>query len=84
MSKYVQSHGPSLKHSRQLEREKNLHHLRIHGHPDGTPESPKWIVEHHSSENDSSPVEHEFDNGHDMLAHVAEHSAVSEDEERSA
>jgi len=78
MSKYVESRGPSLKNSREMERASNLHHIRIYGHSDGTSESPRWLVEHHTSENDSRPTEHTFDNGHDMLAHVAEHAAVPE------
>jgi hypothetical protein len=78
---YTESHGPSLKKSRELERQKNVHHLRVFGHADGTPESPKWVIEHHRSEDDSSPAVHEFDQGHEMLAHIAEHAGVPEEGE---
>ena len=81
---FTEAHGPSLKKTRELEREKNLHHLRIYGHADGTPESPKWIVQHHSSENDREPAQHEFDAGHEMLAHVAEHASVPSEGEMPA
>jgi hypothetical protein len=57
-----------------MERKDNLHHLRIYGHSDGG-----WLVEHHSAENDAHPTEHVFENGHEMLAHVAEHAAVPEE-----
>ena len=79
MSKYIEGHGASLKKSRETEREKNLHHLRIYGR--GTADSPSWTVQHHSTEEDSNPAEHNFDNGHAMLAHVAEHAGVPEEGE---
>ena len=84
MHHYAEAHGASLKKTRELEREKNLHHLRIYGHADGTPDSPKWIVQHHGSENDKKPVEHEFDDGNKMLAHVAEHASVPSEGEMPA
>ena len=80
MSEYHEAKGASLKKLREKKREENLHHLSVHGHPDGTPDSPKWIVAHHLSEEDRNPVEHEFDNGTDMLRHVAEHASVPEEE----
>ena len=79
MAEYVESRGPSLKMgARERERERELHHLRIRAHSEATAESPKWVVEHHSSENDREPKEHEFEDGHAMLAHIAEHTGVSE------
>jgi hypothetical protein len=81
---YTEARGPSLKKTREWEREKNLHHLRIYGHVDGTPDSPRWIVEHHGSENEGNPAEHEFDNGQEMLAHVAEHASVPSEAEMPA
>lgn len=81
MPGYVEIHGRSLKDSRQREREADLHHIRIHGHEDGTPESPRWVVSHHVSDNDPKPTEFVFEDGHEMLAHIAEHASVPEPEE---
>ncbi len=78
MSEYAESHGPSLKKSRQLEHEKNLHHLRLYGAASSTPEEPRWLVEHHSSEHDSRPESHEFSDPHALLAHIANHSSMPE------
>jgi hypothetical protein len=83
MAEYVEVHGASLKNSREKEREADLHHLTIHAHSDATPESPKWIVAHHHSENDDRPAEHVFDDGHSMLRHIAEHAAVPPDDGRT-
>jgi len=82
MSNYVESRGPSLKHSRELERADNLHHIRVYRHSDSTPVNPRWLVEHHTSENDSHPTEHTFDDGKKLLAHVAEHTAVPDEDEQ--
>jgi hypothetical protein len=38
----VESSGPSLKHARELDRD--VHHLRIYGGANGSPESPRWVV----------------------------------------
>ena len=76
MSEYVEVHGASLKNTREKEREADLHHLRIYGHPDATPAEPKWVVAHHRSADDAKPVEHEFSDGVEMLRHIAEHARV--------
>ena len=76
---FSESHGPSLKKSRELEREKDLHHLRVYGH--GTAESPSWTVEHHASEDSNPASVHKFSDGHEMLRHIAEHAAVPEEGE---
>ena len=76
-----ESHGPSLKESRKLEREKKLHHLRIFSGPNATAENKSWVVTHHSSD-DSEPVEeHSFTDGKAMLTHIAEHAAVNDGSE---
>ena len=76
---YAESRGPSLKESRERERE--LHHLRVHGHQDATPQSPKWVVSHYAAENDRRPsAEYDFDSGIEMLRHVAEHANVPAEE----
>jgi len=79
MRHYAEAQGPGLEKTRALEREKNLHHIRVYGHVEGTPESPKWMVQHHDSENDKKPVEHEFHNGHEMLAHIGKYSSVPDE-----
>jgi len=81
MSEYHESKGASLKDMRDKKRQENLHHLRVHAHPDGSPESPRWIVAHHSGENSEPSAEHEFDSGHEMLAHIANHASVPEESE---
>ena len=73
---YNESSGPSL--SREAKRKPELHHLRIYGHPDSTPEKPQWLVEHHASPRDRKPQEHSFTDGSAMLAHVANNSGVPE------
>ncbi len=78
---YNESRGPGL--SRET-RKPGTHHLRIYGHPDSTPETPKWLVENHASPRDRKPEEHTFTDGHEMLRHVAESAAVPppQDEEK--
>jgi hypothetical protein len=75
---YVEARGESLKLKHLREADRELDHLRVKAHPDGTPESPRWIVEHFASEHDKNPQVYEFDDGHEMLAHVAEHACVPE------
>lgn len=77
---YHESKGKSLKDMRDQKRKENLNHLRIYAHEEGTPESPRWLIEHHSSENDSEPSVHEFDSGKDALAHIGQHASMSEEE----
>lgn len=74
------AHGPTLSRARKREQDKELHHLRLLAHPDGTSDHRRWIVEHHTSENDAEPAAFEFDNGKEMLAHVAEHAGAKEGE----
>jgi hypothetical protein len=76
---YNESSGPSL--SREAKRKPELHHLRIYGHPDSTNEKPMWLVEHHASQRDRQPEERAFSDGHAMLAHIAEHAAVPNNED---
>ena len=76
---FTEAKGPSLKHARELDRD--VHHLRIYGSADGSPESPRWIVEHHSTEHDKNPQTHYFENGNEMLAHVAQNAYVPEPSE---
>jgi hypothetical protein len=71
---YNESHGPSL--SREAKRKPALHHLRVYAHPDGTPEKPAWIVEHHASPRDRTPEEHSFTDGSDMLVHIGNASGI--------
>src|SRR5215469_14135646 len=78
MSEYVEVHGVSLKNQREKERQADLDHIRIAGHPDGTPESPRWVVSHHASADDRKPQEFVFDDGHEMLAHIANATSVPE------
>jgi hypothetical protein len=75
----VEAHGPSLKEARELDKAKQLDHIRLYAAEGGTPESPRWLVQHHASANDRKPVEHVFDDGHEMLRHVAEHASVPND-----
>jgi hypothetical protein len=73
----VESRGPSLKQARG---EKDVEYLSIFGL--GTAKSPGWRVCEYSSKNDTSPREHEFSDGHEMLAYVAEAAAVPNDGEQ--
>jgi hypothetical protein len=75
---YHESHGPSLKQARERKRGEDVHHIRIYGHPEGTPEARKWVVEHHSSENDDSPTVHEFDDGQLLLNHLGTHAHANQ------
>jgi hypothetical protein len=73
MTHYVEAKGKKHKPKREL------HHLKVLAHPDGTPESPRWVIEHHAEETDSpDPEKHEFTDGHEMLAHVANCANVPE------
>ena len=76
--RYEESSGPSLKETRSGSRE--LHHLRIYAGAEATPEKPTWLVEHHQSEDDKHPGAFSFDDGLDLLRHVAEHCAVESKE----
>ena len=78
---YSEAHGASLKKSRELERAKHLHHLRIYAHEEGSSKSPRWLVEHHSKEQDENPAQHDFSDGSEMLAHIANHASVPEEGE---
>jgi len=71
---------------RMSDKPKELGHLRVFATSDD-PDHPSWIVEHHESlEGDRRPEEHRFTDGHEMLAHIGEHSGVpqEEDKERAA
>jgi hypothetical protein len=61
---------------RDQDRGKNLHHLRLYAHADGRPDNPAWIVTHHNSEEDESPKEYEFSDGHALMNHLAEHASI--------
>jgi hypothetical protein len=56
--------------SRDRGREKELHHLEVHAHPDASHESPAWIVEHHHVSPQHPVEEHEFNDHEQMLNHV--------------
>ncbi len=75
----ISATGPSL--SREAKRKAELHHIRIFGSPDATREKPAWIIEHHSSPRDRNPETHEFTDGHEMLAHIANNSGVPEEKD---
>ena len=78
--KFHESRGPSLKRSRELKREQELHHMVVVGHPRGTSQKPAWLIEHHISEaGDAEPTTYEFHNGADLLDHVREHAAVPDE-----
>jgi len=74
---YTEARGPSLKTSREKERADNVHHLRVYAHENSTVEAPKWLVEHHSTENDDRPAEYVFDEPKAMLHHIATYSGAS-------
>lgn len=59
--------------------QKELDHLEVHAHPDGTPDAPAWIVSHvHTGE--PEPEMHEFHDVAGFLDHIAEHSGVPDEE----
>jgi hypothetical protein len=60
---------------------RDLHHIKIFAHADGTSESPKWILEHHySAEGSPGPRrdEYEFEHGGEMLEHLVQHLSIPE------
>jgi hypothetical protein len=65
---------------KQSGKEKELHHLEIHGHEDATPESPRWIVLHNFGP-EHEPQGHEFTNHEQMIEHVRQHSAADGEDE---
>jgi hypothetical protein len=71
----TESRGPSLKQVRK----KDVDRLVIFRR--GTAKSPRWRVCEYSSKNDTSPTDREFEDGHKMLAYVAEAAAVPNDNE---
>jgi hypothetical protein len=74
---YHESSGNSLKESREQKKRAELHHLRI---PVAN-RKKEFLVEHHSTaEGDQWPEIHVFEDGHEMLAHVANHTGVPEPE----
>ncbi len=58
---------------------KELHHLEIHAHPEGTPDSPRWIVLHNFGP-EHEPGQHEFNDPEEMLSHVRKHSGTDQPE----
>ncbi len=72
--KFVEARG----HRRTPKRE--LHHLEIHAHPDGTPQEPRWLVVHDFG-SDHEPDVHDFTDHEEMLAHVRTHSSTEPVEE---
>jgi len=54
-----EAHGEGLKKTRELERAKILHHLRLFAHEDSDEENPKWVLESHDSANDPNPRQDE-------------------------
>lgn len=79
---YIEKRGLGLEAKRNQDRkEEPPHHIRIFGHSDSTPEKPMWLLEHHLSETgDKKPQSFTFDDGHEMLAHVAQHAHVPTEE----
>ena len=71
-----EARGPSL--SREAKQKAALHHIELFASPQATPEKPMWLVEHHASQRDRNPETHEFDDGHEMLRHIADAAAVPE------
>ena len=76
--KFHEGSGPSLKESRELDRRKRLDHIIIHGHAEGTPERPKWLLEHHH-EGGGEPDTYEFSHGGQMLNHIIEHANIPDE-----
>jgi hypothetical protein len=70
---YSEARGLTLSREKQ---KPGLNHLRIFGHADSSAEKPMWLVEHHRSSSDRTPETHVFDDGSEMLRHVAEHADV--------
>jgi hypothetical protein len=54
---------------------KELHHIEIHAHPDGTAQVPAWVVLHHFGPEHDEDL-HAFDNHEAMLDHVRMHTAA--------
>src|SRR5437016_4847794 len=68
--------GPGLKKSREQERASSLDHLRIKAGREAG-----YVIEHHSSDNDANPQEHEFRDGLGALKHVAIHAGMLNENE---
>lgn len=79
---FHESTGRTL--SREGKSKRELDHLRVYAGPDSTADKPMWLVEHHASPHDRNPESHTFEDGHEMLRHIAEHANVPppEDEEK--
>ncbi len=73
---YHEHAGASLKASRERERMRELHHLRIYATRDASHEHPRWLVEHFADEEGEPFDQHEFTDGADLLAHIIDHASV--------
>jgi hypothetical protein len=77
MAEQVEARGPGLKAMRTLEKQSELHHLRIAAHESARPGKPAWVVEHHTTEQgDGEPEAYTFHDGNEMLGHIAHHAFV--------
>jgi len=74
--------GPSLSEARALDKSADLDHISVHAAAGATADNPKWLVCHYSSKDDSSPIaEHEYTDGHQLLADIADAAGIEPDED---
>jgi hypothetical protein len=73
---YYEAEGKSLNELRDQDKGSKLHHLRLYADSKGTPESPAWIVSHHTSETDENPKEYEFNDGNELMGHLMNHASI--------
>ena len=74
MSGYYEAEGPSLGEMRDKGRD--LHHMRIYGGSDASPEKPSWSIGHYTSEDDENPQEYNFTDGQKVMDHIREHASI--------
>jgi len=65
--------------SKHAPSKKRTHPVTIYTHHDGEGQARRWTVEHHHDGTEST--EHDFQDGHEMLVHIANHAGVPEPQE---
>jgi len=79
--KEVTATGASLsREGKQTDDE--VHHLSIFAAPGASAKNQKWMLCTYASEDDSNPIaEHEYTDGHQLLADIADAAGIEPDED---
>ncbi len=64
---YVEARSSGKRHKPELD------HIRIHAHPEGTPDNPAWIVVHNHDGADHE-TEYPFSDHGEMMQHIHDHT----------